>query len=440
MNEVQKSKMLNVLGIVQIDAHGKVLFMNEAAKSLLGCDYNQVVIGKPIQELIGYSKILEALKKQQVIENEHCIVRFVNSSYSRIRGIPKEDIVGRKLQTVRTGQLVSEAIKSGKPRLDIHKKFGNEEYIVSVMPLICNDGNIIGAISVSQEIQRVKRLIEKCQSSGISLKQFDSRNDVFAEANYTFSHIITQDKKFQAVLERARRVANTDCSVLICGESGTGKEMLAQAIHNASYRREKYFVAVNCAAIPEDLLESELFGYEPGAFTGARAKGKMGLFEIANGGTLFLDEIGDMSLTLQAKLLRVLQEGKIRHLGGTRETKVNVRVIAATNKNLEKMLQEGQFREDLYYRLNEIPINIPPLRHRPLDIPLLVDYFLQKLNKERNTSISISRRALEVLQAHSWPGNVRELKNALTQFYCNIHGTCIVKNNHIILTSGRKFP
>jgi transcriptional regulator with PAS, ATPase and Fis domain len=210
------------------------------------------------------------------------------------------------------------------------------------------------------------------------------------------------------------KAAKGRSTVLIRGESGTGKELFAHAIHNSSARSTGKFIVVNCAAIPEDLLESEFFGYEDGAFTGARPKGKLGKFDLANGGTLFLDEIGDMSLGLQAKLLRVLQEREFYRVGGTVKIKVDVRIIAATNRNLEEMVKDGFFREDLYYRLNVISLNVPPLRNRPYDIDHLFGQFMIEFNQVLGTSISgMEARAREALLDYDWPGNVRELRNVM---------------------------
>jgi TyrR family helix-turn-helix protein len=227
----------------------------------------------------------------------------------------------------------------------------------------------------------------------------------------TFAAIKTQSSVMRAAIEQARQAAELDVPILLRGESGTGKELFARAIHAQSTRDEKPFVPLNCAAIPDTLIESELFGHEPGAFTGAGSRQKVGLLEVADGGSLFLDEIGELPLPLQAKLLRVLQDGEIRRLGGHRTIKVDFRIIAATNRNLEKMLEHQQFRSDLYYRLNVVPISIPPLRHRDNDIPLLVRDILARIadkNKYR-----VSDRFIAALQKHKWPGNVRELENVI---------------------------
>lgn len=209
----------------------------------------------------------------------------------------------------------------------------------------------------------------------------------------------------------AAKISQSDASVCLFGESGTGKEVLATAIHYNSKRNKGPLIKINCAAIPETLIESELFGYENGAFTGAKTAGSQGKFELANGGTLFLDEIGEMPLSMQVKLLRALQEREITRIGGTKVIKLNFRLITATNRNLEEMVKEGTFREDLYYRINVIPLVIPPLRNRKGDIPLLVNHFLKQLNEQYNENKHFSKEAMDSLFNYSWPGNIRELKN-----------------------------
>ncbi|OAA84965.1 sigma-54 interaction domain-containing protein [Clostridium ljungdahlii] len=225
-------------------------------------------------------------------------------------------------------------------------------------------------------------------------------------ARYDFNSIKTNSSSIKECIKLSNKVAKSDLTVLITGESGTGKELFAQSIHNASLRKNWPFVAINCAAVPESLLESELFGYESGAFTGARKEGKVGLFEQANMGTIFLDEIGDMPLTLQARLLRVLQERQVMRIGSDRLINVDIRVIAATNKNLLQMVEEGQFREDLFYRINVLPINIPPVRERKEDIISLIKYFMG-----RKKTIRLSDEVMEIFMNYSWPGNIREIQN-----------------------------
>ncbi|MFH1776962.1 MAG: sigma-54 dependent transcriptional regulator [Candidatus Omnitrophota bacterium] len=254
----------------------------------------------------------------------------------------------------------------------------------------------------------IRRAIEK---NRLDLENRTLRDQI--KKRYDFKNIIGKSSKMLEVFELMSKLINTDVTVLILGESGTGKELVSRAIHYNSPRRDKPFIKINCAAIPDTLLESELFGHEKGAFTDAAAA-KPGKFELAHGGTLFLDEIGDMSAATQSKLLRVLQEKEIERLGGTKPIKVNVRIIVATNKNLTQTVKDGEFREDLYYRINVVSINLPPLRQRREDIPYLIDYFLANFNAEFHRNIkNISVDAMELLMKYNWPGNVRELENVL---------------------------
>jgi DNA-binding NtrC family response regulator len=274
-------------------------------------------------------------------------------------------------------------------------KLGAYDYIIK--PFLFEEIKII-----------LKRAIEyqQLQSENICLKQN-------LKAKYRFQNIIGDSKNMQEIFQYVEKIANTDSTVLISGESGTGKELIARAIHFNSDRRNKPLISVNCGAIPEDLLESEMFGHEKGAFTGA-IKTRIGRFEMADGGTIFLDEITDMSPGLQVKLLRVLQEHEFERVGGVKTIKVDMRVIAATNQNLEKTVEQGKFREDLYYRLNVIPIQLPPLRERRSDIPLLVNHFIEHFNREKNCKVrGISKECMEYLIKYHWPGNVRELENML---------------------------
>ena len=228
---------------------------------------------------------------------------------------------------------------------------------------------------------------------------------------YQFHNIIGKSEKILEIFEIIEKVARTDSTVIITGETGTGKELIARAIHKCSPRKDRPFVPINCAAIPEQLLESEFFGYEKGAFTGAM-RSRMGRIEFSNHGTLFLDEISSMSLELQAKLLRVIQEQEFERIGGLKTIKVDFRLISATNQDLKEKIKEGTFREDLFYRLNVIPINVPPLRERKSDIPILVNHFLKELREHNKTSVrGFSDKAMERIMQYHWPGNVRELKN-----------------------------
>jgi DNA-binding NtrC family response regulator len=260
--------------------------------------------------------------------------------------------------------------------------------------------------NLKESNEELRKLKEQTEEENIYLKEEIKLNNNFEE-------IVTQSPKFKKLLNQIENVALTDASVLIQGETGTGKELVARAIHGLSSRKGKPLIKLNCAAIPETLIETELFGHEKGAFTGA-IQHKKGRFELADKGTLFLDEIGELPALLQPKLLRVLQEGEFEKIGGTKTIKVNVRIISATNSDLEKDVKDGTFRNDLFYRLNVFPIQIPPLRERKKDVPLLVQHFIKKFNKKNNKQISsVSKDSLDTLSNYAWPGNVRELENVI---------------------------
>lgn len=279
------------------------------------------------------------------------------------------------------------------------------EVIVNVAPIIV-DNELKGSVGVIHDMSEIQSLTAELQRAKERIRSL--------EAKYTFDDIIGDSEEMMIAKEQAKIGAKTPATVLLRGESGTGKELFAHAIHNESDRKYNKFVRVNCAALSESLLESELFGYEEGAFSGAKRGGKKGLFEEANNGSLFLDEIGEMNLNTQAKLLRVLQEKEIVKVGGTKPIPVNVRIIAATNKNLEREVAKGNFREDLYYRLNRIPIHIPPLRDRKEDIPALCNRIIKKINEDYGRKVEgITKEALDSFMSYRWPGNVRELENIL---------------------------
>ncbi len=288
--------------------------------------------------------------------------------------------------------------------------------VTSIRAITNEEGVAAGALIILRELDDVRQLIQSV--SGPSLVDFDD--------------IIGKSQAFDNAINLAKTVAPTNMSVMLRGESGTGKELFARAIHKNSARSKGPFVAVNCAAIPDSLLESEFFGYDRGAFTGASSGGKQGLLELATHGTLFLDEVGDLSPPLQGKILRAIQEQRIRRVGGRHEIRIDIRIISATNKNLEKMVSEGTFREDLFYRLNVIPIWIPPLRHRKEDIPLLAQHFLNGLARELNKpNLSLTPNALHKLTSHNWPGNVRELQNVIQR--AAVLATAQVDSTHLVI-------
>ena len=334
---------------------------------------------------------------------------IVNPAYTRITGLPPSAVLHKPVTVdIAEGESMHlQVLRTGKAVKNIRMKVGpaRKEVIVNVAPIVI-EGAVRGSVGVIHDISEIIGLTEELASVRKLIRHL--------HADYTWDDIVGSSPLLRAAKELARRAAGTPATVLLLGESGTGKELFAHAIHNASRRSAGRFVRVNCAALPEALLESELFGYEEGAFTGAMRGGKRGLFEEAVRGTIFLDEIGDVSPTIQTKLLRVLQEKEIRKVGGTSSVPVDVRVIAATNANLERKIREGSFREDLYYRLNVLPIQIPPLRSIREDLPAIAGHLLGKLNQEYGREVeSLSSGAMEALREHHWPGNVRELASVI---------------------------
>jgi PAS domain S-box-containing protein len=335
---------------------------------------------------------------------------MVNPAYTAVTGLSAEEVVGKPATVDIDPSQESmhlQVLRTGRPVRNVRMKVGpkKREVIVNVAPIMV-DGQLRGSVGVVHDVSEIARLSDELEQQKKLVRRLTSK--------YTFDEIVRISPVMRGAVEQAERAAETPATVLLRGESGTGKELFAHAIHNASNRRNGPFIRVNCAAITDTLLESELFGYAEGAFTGARKGGKRGLFEEADGGTLFLDEIGEVSLGVQAKLLRVLQEKEIRRVGEAKAVPVNVRVIAATNAQLEERIRLGSFREDLYYRLNVVPIVIPPLRHRREDIPQLCEHVIEKLNAEFGRSVrGVSPEALQLLTQYQWPGNVRELENIL---------------------------
>ncbi|MGE5283838.1 MAG: sigma-54 interaction domain-containing protein [Actinomycetota bacterium] len=290
------------------------------------------------------------------------------------------------------------------------------------------DGKVIGALGriLFQSTDQLGELAGRVRTMERQVERYETLLDEMRGERYSFENILTKDPAMLEIIEQARRIAASSATVLILGESGTGKELFAQALHEASQRKNGPFVAINCGAIPHDLIESELFGYEEGAFSGARKKGKPGKFELACGGTLFLDEVGELPLDSQGKLLRVLEERKIDRLGGTVPIAVDFRLVAATNRDLGALVKSSKVRGDLYYRINEFPIEIPPLRSRREDIPLLARHFLTEIcRREKLPALRISDDATDELKLHNWPGNVRELRGMMRQMAWKAQGLTI---------------
>ncbi len=338
------------------------------------------------------------------INNKNTLTHF-NPAAERAFKVSAESIVGKKVEDLPV-PLIKNLFQNSKPAKGEVQNIDDKQIVFNRIP-IHMDGESLGALITFQSVDKIQNLEvairKKLHASGLV-------------ARYTFNDLVGSSKEFRKAIARAKKCAQADSTVLVTGESGTGKELFVHSIHAASLRREGPFVALNCANIPKDLLESELFGYEEGAFTGARKGGKQGLFELAHGGTILLDEISELSLPLQSNLLRVLQGKVVRRVGGERIIPVNVRVIAATNRFLPDEIRKGNFREDLFFRLNVLNLHIPPLRNRKSDIPLLVEYFTRKFRGNDGYAEKFPSSVFRFLCEYDWPGNVRELENFIEKY------------------------
>jgi len=350
-----------------------------------------------------------------IIVDKNAIITMLSKSYCEFVGISEENAIGKPVTDVIENSRMQIVVETGETETAQLQYIKGNYMIATRMPIIKN-GEIIGAIGkvLFRNVKELTNLYSNIKSMKKELETYKTHLKQLNTASYSFDDIIGSSEKFLSAKAIARKAAQTHSNVLILGESGTGKELFANAIHLASDRLYAPFVKVNCGAIPTDLLESELFGYEGGSFTGAKKEGKIGKFELADGGTIFLDEIGDMPLHMQVKLLRAIQEKEVEKIGSLGSKKVDIRIIAATNKNLEKSMHEGNFREDLYYRLNVVTITIPSLRDRRDDILVIANHLVKKISKDLNKKIiGISKKSEYFLENYSWGGNIRELENIL---------------------------
>jgi transcriptional regulator with PAS, ATPase and Fis domain len=364
-------------------------------------------------------KLFDSLYEGAVVIDQDGRITWINDKYKALIGWNgSEPIEGRSIEEVLPNSRLRQVMETGQADLLDVLTLGRRQMVVSRIPLHGEAGNVIGALGVIlyDRLQALKPIVSKFQQMQTDLATVRKQLADGRQAKYRFSQFIGASRLAVDTKELARRAAEREGAVLLLGETGTGKELLAHAIHAASRRAEGPLVSLNAAAIPEALLEAELFGVEPGAYTGAGSKSRSGKFQLADGGTLFLDEVGDMPLALQPKLLRVLQEGEVEPLGGNQLRTVNVRVIAATSRDLKAMVEAGSFRADLYYRLNVLPIRLPPLRERREDISMLCETLLEQIAEQSGeASCTLATDGLVRLMAHDWPGNVRELRNVLEQ-------------------------
>jgi transcriptional regulator with PAS, ATPase and Fis domain len=375
------------------------------------------------QELLF--KILNNIHDVVLVIDSDTTIVYVNEAYARILGVPVEKVLGRRLDKIEPDAAAIKALRNGSASYGAdHLKSLGIDVVGSTFPLF-KGNHIIGCVSTFKNITEELELNRELQQTKGVADYLKEQLEQWEQLPMSFKEYVGQNRNVKETLILAAKVARTDSTVLILGESGVGKEVLARAVHKSSRRKDKPLIKVNCAAIPENLIESELFGYEEGAYTGAKKGGKLGKFELAHSGTIFLDEIGDMSLTMQAKLLRVLQEKEFERVGGTTTVKVDIRVIAATNRDLEAMISDGTFRKDLYYRLNIVPLRLNPLRERKDDLMALTKTFLDQFSREVGHELSLSNQVVRLFQLYDWPGNIRELQNVLEHASIVCNGTSI---------------
>ncbi|ADZ92733.1 sigma-54-dependent Fis family transcriptional regulator [Marinomonas mediterranea] len=374
-----------------------------------------------------YKAILNAMEEWVVIVDHQSKIFFINRPYARFLGVKAEDVKGKKVTDVIENTRMHITVQTGQAERFSFQKILGSKMIASRLPIV-DQGEVIGAVGtvIFHDTHEWKQINSHIKAL-LAEQDFQYQKSIASDklntgANFHLNDIIGDSQVMKSLSAKVTQVASGDVTVLIRGESGTGKELYAHAIHQLSDRAEYPFIKVNCAAIPESLLESELFGYEEGAFTGAKKGGKPGKFQLANGGTLFLDEIGDLPLLMQAKLLRVLQDREVESVGGTQPMPLNIRLITATHRPLESLIESGAFRGDLYYRINVVAIDLPPLRERRGDIAKLADFFLQKLSRRTGRRApKLTVQALTAMIAYNWPGNIRELENVIEAAFYTSH-------------------
>ena len=377
--------------------------LNERLKSLRGLNL----------EMVG---VLESINDGIVLLDDNGVVIRTNSAFESISGLSANQILGMNCDNLHDcgcfpSVLVWQVMEMKRP-MHVIENIKGREFLVVGRPIFDSHGKLLKVIVIMKDIFYLNELILNLQLTQELASRY-CHELVGDEGKNEQDDMVAQSMAMRRVVSLAHKVAKVDSNVLVTGETGVGKELVARAVHNCSRRMDGPFIKLNCGAIPEPLLESELFGYESGAFTGAKKEGKIGLIEMADGGTLFLDEVADLPLNLQVKLLRVLQEREVMRVGGTSPKKVDFRLIAATNKSLEQMIKQNTFREDLFYRLNVVPVVIPPLRDRKEDVVPLVIFFLNKFNKKYGLSKKISPEVIQSLLKYDWPGNIRELENSI---------------------------
>ncbi|WP_300302525.1 sigma-54 dependent transcriptional regulator PrdR [Anaerosolibacter sp.] len=424
VSHFMKTDVLTIVGDELISKARRLLIERKIGR-LPVCAGDQVIgILRSDNIRDNYYMKLEIINKQyrHIINNMHegvtvtdasGYVIFWNKSAEKIYDIEAKDILYHRLIDFFPNALTLSVIESRIPIENVyHSPKPNYYIIISALPIFI-EGEFMGVVATERDVTEYRNLSVRLEKANSQISLLKEEVEKITKGGFSLGNIIGKSPIIQRKIQLAKHVSQTDTSVLITGESGTGKEVFARAIHHHS-KRQGHFVPVNCSAIPQSLFESEFFGYVGGAFTGALKRGKLGYFELANNGTIFLDEIGDLPIELQAKLLRVLQEGSVLRIGSEKEIPIDVRIISATNRSLKEMVKKGEFREDLYYRLNVVEIELPPLRDRKEDIVLLFDHFLQEICHKNHIKIyHVDKEVFDILYKYEWKGNIRELRNTV---------------------------
>ncbi|MEZ2656483.1 sigma 54-interacting transcriptional regulator [Aneurinibacillus aneurinilyticus] len=437
---VSDATLLNLLlslekkQMVRLDYDGRKLLINHTPiVTDDGKKIGMASVMQDITELEGISQELTAVQKlnrelDTIIESSHDgivvtdrsgVIRHFNQAFSRMTGVPGHEAIGRQEEELERRGIISQAVSKlvleKKKRVSVIQHVANGSVLLSTGTPILDDetGDILQIVMNCRDLSQLNQVKAELEEAKQLSERYHSELEVLRAQQMEIEGVIAESEEMRNILQMCMRIAPVDTSILILGESGVGKGVLAKLIHQRSDRTRGPFISINCGAIPGTLLESELFGYAPGAFTGAQQKGKPGLIELADGGTLFLDEVGELPSDLQVKLLTVLQEKRVTRIGDVKERSVDFRLIAATNANLVERVQSGAFREDLYYRINVVPIEVPPLRKRKEDLFPMIRYFLGKFNAKHQVDKRISYEAFERMQTYTWPGNVRELENII---------------------------
>jgi len=382
-----------------------------------------------VKEIIdNLDAIIELVDDGIVVADAKGMILRANNAYQRMTGITEKEFVGKNVrELIKQGYMnisVTEMVLGRKARVNVIDIRNGKELLMTGTPRFDENGEVVRVVTVIRDVTELNALKSKLEETEQAKDKYLNELKHF-RSQESFRKLITKNPEMQRKVELAHHVARVDSTVLILGESGVGKELIAELIHRASQRSQKAFIKINCGAIPANLLESEFFGYDPGSFTGALKEGKVGLFELADGGTLFLDEVGELPLDLQVKVLRAIQDKAITRIGGKRPISLDVRIVAATNRDLEEMIRQKTFREDLYYRLNVVPITVPPLRTRKEDILPMVAEFLARINNRYGYQKWIHPDVMEMFWEYDWPGNIRELENTIERMVVTCRDDCI---------------